>query len=232
MLNVCRVRRWFVPGLLYIGLLFAQCKAQDKTAALASVGLQAKDVVVSQFVVNTEAVEPVTGKPFAADGKWSVSEYRPTDCPRTTETCIKLIYSVPNTRVVCEWDVLLLGDGSSGQVLSENDNAARYFLVRLNSLDSNELAINLPPPVYPEALRSRAAGLNLVLRVNVGTDGNVENVQPIGGFMLIISKGKAFVEPTIQAAKQWRFKPYMIGSRAVKFQTTITVHADQGTFAK
>ncbi len=231
MLKVHQVRLWSL-ALVFVGALSAQCNAQDKASALASVGMQAKDVVLSQFVLNTEAAEPTTGKPLVANGTWSASDSRPTDCPRTTDTCITLIYSVPNTSVACQWTVLLLGDGSGGQVLSENDDAARYYLAQLNPLDSGALVISRPLPVYPQALRSKAAGLNLVLQAKVGTDGIIESVQPVGGFMTMISKGKAFLAPTIQAAKQWTFKPFMIGPRAVKFQTTITFHADEGTFSK
>ena len=176
----------------------AQDTAQNKAAALASLATDAKRVIDSHYTLDAAAKTPKTGKPLSAKGNWSAGEQQPADCPQTQDTCIRLFYRVPEADVDCEWTVVLLGDATSGTVLSENDDAGRYFLAQLNQSDAMALATERK------------------LRVTVGANGEVEQVQTLRG------PGK-FAGLAVDAMKQWRFNPFMIGTRKVRFQTDMTM---------
>jgi TonB family protein len=206
-------------GLLAIGLsgVFTAAAAQDsaanKAAALASLGKDAVHVITSQYVFDGETPTPKTGKPLSTKGKWSIGMQAPKDCPQTPEACVSVFYKVPDEHVACEWTVLLLGDDSSGRVLEENDDAARYLVVRLNQSDAGDLVVERKQPIYPPiALAAHIQG-EVAVRVTVATDGALEQAQAAGPSMLL---GAA-----IDGAKQWRFKPFLVGTRSVRFQTNL-----------
>jgi TonB family protein len=208
-------------GLLGIGLTgtlsmaTAQDTAANKAAALASIGKDAVHVITSQYVFDGETPTPKTGKPLSVKGKWSVGMQAPKDCPQTPDACVSVFYKAPDEDVACEWTVLLLGDGSSGRVLEENDDAARYLIVRMNQSETADLIVERGQPVYPPiALAAHVQG-DVEVRVTVDLDGSIKATQVAGPSML---KGAA-----TDAAKQWRFKPFLIGPRSVRFQTNLTM---------
>jgi protein TonB len=74
-----------------------------------------------------------------------------------------------------------------------------------------------PEPVYPA--EAKAAGLSgaVVLRVIVGKDGVVENLQ-------ILSGPDKLQNAAMDAVKGWTFKPYLVKGEAVQVDTTVTVN--------
>ncbi len=192
----------------------SQDSAANKAAALASVGGEAVQVIESRYVADGTALAPKTGKPLSV-GKWAVGKQAPKDCPPATETCVSVFYTAADDDVRCEWTVMLIGDGSDGRVMEENEDAARYMIARLRQSEVVGLIETRAKAVDPPIARAAHMAGDVVVRVFVGPDGvPVRTVAVSGPEML---KGAA-----IDAGRLWRFKPYMVGDRAVRFQMEIT----------
>ncbi|MEO7029548.1 MAG: TonB family protein [Acidobacteriaceae bacterium] len=192
----------------------SQDSAATKAAALASVGGEAVQVIESQYVADGTALVPKTGKPLSG-GKWAVGKQAPKDCPPAAETCVSVFYTVVDAEVRCEWTVMLIGDGSDGRVLEENEDAARYMIVRMNQSDAAALIETRAAAVDPPIARAAHMVGDVVLRVVVGPDGVPVQAVAVSGPQML--RGAA-----IDAGKRWRFKPYMVGDRAVPFQMEMT----------
>ena len=67
--------------------------------------------------------------------------------------------------------------------------------------------VNVVYPDYPEQLRKNGSTGTVSVRVDVGPDGKVKNA------ILSSSKLPAMNTPTIEAVKQWTFKP---GNRTIQ----------------
>ena len=193
----------------------AQDTPESKTAAQAALGNKAVHVITSQYILDGTVKAPKTGQPLSK-GHWSIGRQPPRDCPETTDPCIGVFYQVAEADVICEWTVQLNSDGSSGRVLEENDDAAKYLIANVSQTDAANLVSKRVQPTYPPIGEAAHMQGDVVLRVTLGIDGVVEDIQPISGPEML--KGAA-----IDGINRWRFKPLMIGPRAVRFQTTVTV---------
>ncbi len=211
-----------VTGLAILGLsgmlsfAGAQDSAENKAAALASLGRDAVRAITSQYMMDGAVLAPKTGKPLSTKGIWSVGNQAPKDCPQTTDACVSTFYKDPDADVLCEWTVLLIGDGSMGSVLEENDDAAKYLIANVSQADAVSLVAKRIQPTYPPIAEAAHMQGDVVLRVTLGIDGVVEDVTATSGPEML--KGAA-----IDGINRWRFKPFMIGSRAVRFQTIVAV---------
>lgn len=71
-------------------------------------------------------------------------------------------------------------------------------------------------PVYPEAARQQNLHGVVILRVTIGRDGNVTNVQPVSGPELLMAAA-------IDAVTWWRYQPYRVGGQPMVVETTVAV---------
>jgi len=72
----------------------------------------------------------------------------------------------------------------------------------------------LPP--YPDMARRAGVSGDVVMSGIIGTDGALHNLKVVSGSPLLR-------DAALQAAKQWRYSPYMLGNKAVEAETHITV---------
>jgi len=193
----------------------AQDTPESTTAAQVALGTKAVHVITSRYILDGILKAPKTGKPLSK-GHWSIDKQPPKDCPQTEDACVGVFYRFPEADVICAWTVLLNGDGSSGRVLEENDDAARYLIVNVSQVDAASLVAKRIQPTYPPIAEAAHMKGDVELRVTLGIDGVVEDVRAISGPEMLKSAA-------IDGVNRWRFKPLMIGSRAVRFQTTVTV---------
>ena len=76
--------------------------------------------------------------------------------------------------------------------------------------------LNKVPPVYPpEAKKKRVQG-TVVLHAEIGKDGLVKNVSAISGPEML-------QQPSVDAVKQWTYKPYLLNGEPVEVETKIMV---------
>ncbi len=71
-------------------------------------------------------------------------------------------------------------------------------------------------PEYPAAAKASGQRGSVVLQVLIGRDGVVRDAKFISGSLI-------FARASIDAARQWRFKPYSMNGRAVSVQSMITL---------
>jgi hypothetical protein len=183
--------------------------------ALEAAADQAIRFVLMHESLDPKAIVPKTGQPLPTNGTWSVDKQRPTSCPVQSEqpgqSCVRVLYRVPQAGVSCEWVVLLQPNGFSGTILEQNADSVRYLLrtVTNSEIRSMILTREMPQPREPNVRGT------VELQVFVGPSGD-----PTRAY--VVSGPEALRAESISAATQWHFKPLMAGSRAVPFQTSIT----------
>ncbi|HEV7218981.1 MAG TPA: TonB family protein [Terriglobales bacterium] len=82
--------------------------------------------------------------------------------------------------------------------------------------DANQYVTNRVQPVYPELARKQRVQGAVVLKVLVGKDGGVQQVQVISGDPKLASAAA-------DAVVQWRFRPFLAMGQPAEFQTQVTV---------
>jgi TonB family protein len=78
--------------------------------------------------------------------------------------------------------------------------------------EAEKLLAHRVEPEYPEQARLQQIQGDVVLEIQAAPDGSVQNVSLVSGNPLL-------ADAAIAATKQWRFKPYVVGGRAVEIQT-------------
>ena len=107
-------------------------RAQDTTptpdpATFQALAKKAADFVLKHELLDPNVLVPDTGKPLGDNGTWSVGKQKPATCPPNTDSCVRVLYRVPDTPVSCEWTVVIKPDGT-GAILEQNLDSVRYLL--------------------------------------------------------------------------------------------------------
>jgi TonB family protein len=179
-----------------------------------SVGQRAVNVVLQQSSIDPTVLVQKTGQPLPANGQWLVGKEAPTGCPQS-ETCVRIFYRIPEAEVSCQWTVGLTGNGSSGVILDENEDAARYLLRKVPPSEAAAFVVARKQPIYPPIAAAAHVQGPVVLRLFVSNTGVVEKA-------LIVSGPDMLRATSIDAAKQWIFKAPTVGTEAVRFETDVT----------
>ena len=206
--------------LAFIGLAYTAASQETQAATPAaqkSIGQQAVDVVLNNYILDPTVLVSKTGKPLPANGSWSVGKETPTTCPKTTTPCVRVLYRVPDAGVSCEWVVLLDSGETKGVALDANEDAARYLLEKLPPKDARKFLISGKSPIYPPIARAAHVTGSVTLTIHVSSTGVVDRISNVDGPEML--KSAAAV-----AVRQWVYKPLMVGSTAVPFQTTVTMN--------
>lgn len=195
--------------------LTAQQNTNSESSSPQSIEKRAISVVMKQNVLDPTALVKETGKPLPLNGKWQIGEQRPAICPPTTETCVQVLYEVPEDGISCQWVVALNGDDSDGTILQQNDDSRHYLLRRLPADQSANQVLKRKEPDYPPmAMAAHVAG-PVLLRVFVSASGTPEKIFVMSGPEML--RASAAV-----AMQKWKFKPLMAGTQPVRFQTDVT----------
>ena len=111
----------------------------------------------------------------------------------------------------------MLNSAPTVPVLEKSPAPAPVKRMRIASRVAEANLIHDVPPVYPpEAGRARIEG-TVVLMALIGTDGSVKDVRVESGLPIL-------AQAAIDAVKQWRYKPYMIGGEPVEVDSRITIN--------
>jgi TonB family protein len=100
--------------------------------------------------------------------------------------------------------------------LSQSTMEADSLIMPFFSLTDKPKVIKQVSPIYPELAREAGIEGRVVLKILIDTSGNVEKWEVVKGHPLL-------VDPSIEAARNWKFKPGMINSRAVKVWMNIPI---------
>jgi len=74
------------------------------------------------------------------------------------------------------------------------------------------------PPEYPAAAKLLNLSGSVVLHAVIGKDGNLRNLVPIA------STNGLFTGPALEAAKQWKYSPYLLNGVSTETDTTLTLN--------
>jgi len=199
-------------------LLFAAPSALAQVADNApSIGVQAVHALTAHLVLIPKTPTPKTGQQLATDGHWSMANQPPAQCanlPAGSGPCVKLVYSVPDAAVSCEWVVALNADATDVTFLDENDDAAHYFMPKLFSAGLQHLVIKKSEPVYPPIAAAACVQGDVKIKALVGVDGKAAT--PV-----LLSGPPMLQQTSADAARSWQFKPLQIGARAVPYQAEV-----------
>lgn len=86
------------------------------------------------------------------------------------------------------------------------------------------LAVDTPPPAYPEELACDNVGGQVVLQLSIGTDGRPASVEVFRG-----SGVAALDKAALEGVRDWRFKPATRGGQPLtsKLQVPVNFHPPQ-----
>lgn len=220
--------RFLVRIVCILGVGTTQGWAQpDIPPKPLSIGAQAAGVVLKHYTFNPAALDPKTDKPLTSKGSWSVSKETPASCPQTKETCVEVFYEFPDESVRCSWVVLLNADGSDGKFLEENDDAERYMLLTATKSEAKALVVTRKKPVFPPIAAAVGTSGAVVVNVLVGKTGEPQKFGVVSGPPIV-------QYAAMDAAKSWKFKPMLVGARAVPYaiQLTFTFQTVNPSFTK
>jgi TonB family protein len=71
-------------------------------------------------------------------------------------------------------------------------------------------------PIYPPAAKKAKIQGTVVLSVIIGDDGNVKNIQ-------VVSGPNELQQSSIDAVRQWTYKPYLLNGDPIEVKTTINI---------
>ena len=103
-----------------------------------------------------------------------------------------------------------VSDGGS----SSASKAPKQITVSAKTMSGNLLTKAVP--VYPPAAKQAKIQGTVVLSVVIGDDGNVQNIQ-------VVSGPDELQQSSIDAVRQWRYKPYLLNGNPVEVKTTVNI---------
>ena len=208
----------------------AAATAGNSAKAAAPTGIDpsaAVKSVIAMFTPNEAVNVPGTSKPLPLSGKWGAQTRFPNGLPHACELarvpCVKVVYTVPEAKITCEWTLGYLvalekqADGTMKHamhelVLDENEAAAQYTLrTSWSAGDDPPNVLATERAAYPKIARDSNIGGTVTVRFTVGPDGLVHNASVLDGPPLLR-------ESTLTAVRHWKFEPYTVGSQAVSFR--------------
>ena len=94
--------------------------------------------------------------------------------------------------------------------------------VRVSSGVAQGLLIHEVRPPYPALARSARIQGPVVLQATIGKDGTIRDLHLLSGHPLL-------AQAALEAARQWRYRPYLLNDEPVEVDTTITVNFTLGS---
>ncbi len=95
-------------------------------------------------------------------------------------------------------------------------NAIAEKIVEIDKVDEKPQLVLKKAPVYPEIAKSIGLKGNVLLRLNIGSDGGVNNIEVISS-----EPEGVFDKAAIDAVSKWRFKPASLGGEHVATSVNI-----------
>ncbi len=89
-------------------------------------------------------------------------------------------------------------------------------VVELPSASAQQELLRRVEPAYPELARQQNIQGSVLLEVHIRADGSVEDVQVISGAPLL-------AQASVDAVKQWKFRPYLSNGRPLEMETQVTL---------
>jgi TonB family protein len=105
----------------------------------------------------------------------------------------------------------------AGEQVQADPDAPKPQRVRVSSgVTAGNLRYQVRPR-YPNSAKRRYLQGTVILHAIIGRDGGLKGLE-------VISGPPELAEPTLDAVRQWRYKPYLLLGQPVEVDTTITVN--------
>ena len=88
---------------------------------------------------------------------------------------------------------------------------------RLSPEVMQELRMSSVPPEYPALAKAAHVEGMVILETRINKDGNVVDLRPVSGYQTLANA-------SVEAVKQWRYRPYRVMGMPVEVETQIEVH--------
>lgn len=163
---------------------------------------------------SAEANRGDTEAPLPATGKWSIRATRPDNCPHDSLPCARVIYSVPESHVMCEWTVIPQQGAAPAVFIDQNADASRFLLRRASGEEIVPLLLASPQPIYPPIARAARISGSVVVRLVVSDKGVVTVATPLSGPDLLR-------QAAADAAKHYTFRALHVGTQPIPFTVDV-----------
>ncbi len=107
--------------------------------------------------------------------------------------------------------------GDEGSVPEQAASIDREQTINLSPSEAEGSLLSRIEPKYPDEARSRHIQGAVVLDVQIGADGKVQDVQ-------VVSGDPRLARASTDAVKQWRFKTHRVNGRPAEMQTQVTLN--------
>lgn len=173
---------------------------------------QAGNVESTTWIVTPDAPATLAFAALQAIRQW---KYQPTlvdGNPRPVSSWVAVRFRLSATPNV---EILTRSENSTPQIDHERLNIARKLRISSGVAESN--LVQSVEPIYPrEALDNRIQG-DVLLQVVIGKpDGAITQIHPVSGHPLLVLA-------SLNALRQWKYKPYLLNGEPVDVETTITI---------
>jgi len=99
---------------------------------------------------------------------------------------------------------------------AQTDPAAKPKKLRVSSGVAEGLKTHDVTPKYPREAREQGIQGDVILQATIDTKGNITNVNAVQGDPIL-------AKASIEAVKQWRYRPYVLNGDPVEVETTIKI---------
>jgi periplasmic protein TonB len=113
------------------------------------------------------------------------------------------------------WLITTLLNPTSAKVIHLAPSPLPSRPLRISTMEPGSLIRRLQP-VYPEPAKRAGIQGPVVLKAIIAKDGSIEQLQVVSGNPLLIAA-------TLQAVREWHYRPYVLNGAPVEVETTIIV---------
>lgn len=108
---------------------------------------------------------------------------------------------------------------SEGSIIHADGPAPRMApnKLRISSGVAESNLVHKIDPEYPQAARIAHIQGDVVLQCIIDREGDISDIRVVSGHPVLI-------QPSLDAVKQWKYKPYTLNGQPVEVETTIIVH--------
>jgi len=99
---------------------------------------------------------------------------------------------------------------------AQTDTTAKPKKLRVSSGVAEGLKTHTVNPKYPREARDKGIQGDVILQATIDTKGNITNLNAVKGDPIL-------AEASIEAVKQWKYKPYLLNGEPVEVETTIRI---------
>jgi TonB family protein len=113
----------------------------------------------------------------------------------------------------------VVGQDSANKTAPSGGQTAQSRVRVSEGVMSGALLVKKVAPEYPEDARQKHIKGKVVMEAEISPEGDVERLRALSG-------DPALVPSALDAAKQWKYKPYVLNGHPVAVETQITINFD------